>query len=151
MAVISRLDNCNALLMGSTAKNIQLLQKVQNMAARTILNLRKSDHITNALRTLHWLPVEYIIIFKVLLLTWKCRNGMAPAYLQELLSIKDTPRVTRSTEARELCVPRTNLATFGDRAFSSVAPKLWNALPISLRDTDSLNVFKRSLKTYLFP
>ena len=51
--VISRLDNCNAILNGITGKNIKLLQKVQNMAARTVYNLKKSDHISDALRSLH--------------------------------------------------------------------------------------------------
>ena len=39
---------------------------------------------------------------------------------------------------------------YGERSFSSVAPKLWNALPVTIRDAKSLDVFKRSLKTHFF-
>ena len=148
--VISRLDYCNALLMGTTSKNIQQLQLVQNMAARTIFQLKKSDHISDTLHSLHWLPIHKRILFKILLLTWKCRNGMAPEYLQSLISIRQCERTTRSTERRELLVPRTRLVTFGDRAFSSVAPRVWNDLPVGLRDTESLERFKRLLKAHLF-
>ena len=40
---------------------IKKLQRVQNTAARLAFNLRKYDHITPALVTLHWLPVKYRI------------------------------------------------------------------------------------------
>jgi hypothetical protein len=41
------------------------------------------------------------------------------------------------------------LTTFGDRSFSAAAPKLWNALPTTLRDISSTGTFKSKLKTYL--
>ena len=37
-----------------------------------------------------------------------------------------------------------------DRAFSAAGPKLWNELPLSLRSANTLTVFKKDLKTYLF-
>ena len=148
--VMSRLDYCNGLLIGITKHNIDLLQRVQNMAARTILNLRKSDHISGPLRSLHWLPVNKRIIFKVLLLAWKCQNGMAPDYLRSLLSIRHSAYNTRSVQATDMLIPKTNLVTFGDRAFASIAPRLWNDLPVGLRDMKSIEAFKKSLKTHLF-
>ena len=36
------------------------------------------------------------------------------------------------------------------RAFVFAAPKLWNALPRFIRETNSIDSFKRQLKTYLF-
>ena len=40
--------------------------------------------------------------------------------------------------------------TYGDRAFSVAAPKLWNELPLDLRSLDAINLFKKHLKTDLF-
>ena len=40
--------------------------------------------------------------------------------------------------------------TLGDHAFMFVAPKLWNALPIDMRTTNTVESFKCKLKTYLF-
>ena len=40
--------------------------------------------------------------------------------------------------------------SYGDRRFSIAGPKLWNSIPASLRNADSLNSFKKHLKTYLF-
>ena len=42
------------------------------------------------------------------------------------------------------------LTTLGARSFSAAAPKLWNKLPLELRQATSLNSFKSRLKTYLF-
>ena len=39
---------------------------------------------------------------------------------------------------------------FGDRTFHTASPLLWNALPISLKDSSSVFSFKRNLKTHLF-
>ena len=38
----------------------------------------------------------------------------------------------------------------GRRAFSVVAPLLWNSLPQHIRDAGSIDIFKRRLKTALF-
>ena len=72
--ISSRLDYCNALLVGITETSLAKLQRVQNMAARLVTRARKRDHITPILRALHWLPVRQRIAFKVLLLTLKAQQ-----------------------------------------------------------------------------
>ncbi len=54
----SRLDYCNALLGGCSARLINKLQMVQNAAARVLTRTRKYDHISPVLSTLHWLPTK---------------------------------------------------------------------------------------------
>jgi len=66
--VISRLDYCNSVLAGLPASTLAPLQCVQNAAARLVLNRDRRSHITPALQQLHWLPVKYRIIFKIVTL-----------------------------------------------------------------------------------
>ena len=108
------------------------------------------EHITPNLVELHWLPVSHRITFKLLLLTFKALNNMAPSYICDLLVKYKPCRTLRSSDASLLVVPQSQLATYGDRAFSIAAPKLWNSLPLYLRNCSSLPVFKSELKTYLF-
>ena len=76
--ISSKLDYCNSLLYGVPKFQLQKLQHVQNAAARLITQSCKYDHITPVLINLHWLPVEYRVKFKLLLLTFKALNELAP-------------------------------------------------------------------------
>ncbi len=92
----SRLDYCNALLGGCPASSINKLHVVQNAAARVLSRSRKYDHITPILQSLHWLPIKFRISYKILLLTFKALNGLAPAYLTSLMSHYNPSRSLRS-------------------------------------------------------
>ncbi len=81
----SRLDYGNALLGGCSACLINKLQMVQNAAARVLTRTRKYDHISPVPSTRHWLPIKHRIDFKILLITYKDLNGLAPQYLSQLL------------------------------------------------------------------
>ena len=149
--VISRLDSLNSLLYGLPDTLLQKLQLVQNNAARVIARLRKHDHITSVLKNLHWLPVKYRIRYKINLVTFKCRKRLAPPYLCDLIEEHVPGRRLRSFTETDLLVEKPGRTqTYGDRAFSSCAPKLWNTLPQELRSTESLEAFKIQLKTYYF-
>ena len=56
----------------------------------------------------------------------------------------------RSVDQGLLTVPRSNQRTYGDRAFSVAAPKPWNALPLDIRNSRSITLFKCKLKIFLF-
>ena len=148
--VTSRIDYCNSLLYGISDYNINRLQRIQNSAARIVTNTRKYDHITPILQKLHWLPVRQRIHFKILLITYKSINDMAPEYLCELVSIRKSSRKLRSSSQILLQVPVSRLKSYGDCAFSVAAPNLWNKLPANIRNSSSLGNFKSLLKTHLF-
>ena len=140
--VISKVDNCNALLYGVSSHNTDRLQKFQNSCARLIYHKRKYDHVSGILRELHWLPAEARTYFKLLCYVYKCIHDLAPSYLSELIAI-------RRDHDLSLTVPRRS-TMIGDRAFSSAGPRLWNALPAELKLSNSLDCFKSKLKYFLF-
>eukprot|EP00914_Ancora_sagittata_P005324 GHVO01010928.1.p1 GENE.GHVO01010928.1~~GHVO01010928.1.p1 ORF type:complete len:266 (-),score=12.03 GHVO01010928.1:1565-2362(-) len=148
--VTSRIDYCNALLYALPKNRIQKIQKVQNAAARILRKVPKREHITPVLKAIHWLPVPARIEFKILVTVFKCIQGTAPPYLQELVKMRDLPRTDLwSTEAPLLHCPRSS-SQLEMRAFGTAAPALWNDLPPALRRLTSLDIFKCKLKTHLF-
>ena len=71
-------------------------QRVQNIAARILTRTKKYDHITPILQHLHWLPVRKRIIFKIMLLTYRGVNGIAPTYIECTPKSKTYRCITRS-------------------------------------------------------
>jgi hypothetical protein len=132
--ISSKLDYCNSVLHGLPDKDLSKLQRIQNSAARLVTSKNKHEHITPVLLTLHWLPVKKRIVFKILLLTFKVLHGLAPCYLSDLLVVQQPLRKLRSNSnnAILLTTPRYRTDTYGKRAFSSSAPRLWNKLPTSI-------------------
>ena len=148
--VTSRLDQNNSLLIGLPKKSTKCLQSVQNASAKLIMGVKKHDHVTPLLKTLHWLPVEHRILFKVLLLTFKALQNEGPIYLKNLLNYYQPSRNLRSSSSGLLCVPKTKFVETSRRAFFVRAPTEYNKLPKDIRDCSSVSSFKSKLKTHLF-
>ena len=144
--ITSNLDYCNALFYGMPQYLTDKLQRVQNAAARVVMLIPKFDHISGVICDLHWLPVKYRIQFKIFLLTIRCRFGLAPRNLQDMIFYYQPSRSTRSRNATFLLkVPRTKRKTLATRLFRCYAPKLWNKLPLELQAAD-VESFKFMLK-----
>jgi hypothetical protein len=150
--VLSRLDYCNALLAELPASTLAPLQRVMHAAARLVCDLLPRDHVTSALRSLHWLPVKQRIEFKLCLLVHQVINGRAPTYLKDLIEMTASVpgrASNRSASNNDLVTRRTRLK-LGERAFSVAAPRIWNQLPKEIKAATDTVAFKRHLKTHLF-
>ena len=67
----SRLDYCNSLLYGIADIDLTRLQRVQNQLARLVTKSPPFTRSLRQLRSLHWLPVRFTILFQINLLTYK--------------------------------------------------------------------------------
>ena len=149
--VTSRLDYCNAILYGVPKYALNKLQNVQNTAARIISRTSRYSHITPVLKELHWLPVQYRVKHKILTHTFKALHDQSPVYIRDMLEIYKPTRNLRSAyQSVTLVEPKSKKVKYGERSFISAAPSLWNSLPAKVRDCDTLQSFKRELKTHCF-
>ena len=148
--ITTRLDYCNHLYYGRPMYKVKKLQQIQNIAARYVTCARKDYHITPVLVQLHWLPVSYRIVFKDLLFVYKSLNGLCPQYLTNLLEHRKSARSLRSNFQDLLIQPTCRTKTYGDRAFVVCAPKICNTVPLEIRQSSTIVLFKKKLKTFLF-
>ena len=71
-------------------------------------------------------------------------NKILPEWLITFTLVRAVnPVITRQCD--NLIVPRMQTLT-GERGLKVRCPKLWNALPLDIKNSSSLNVFKRKIK-----
>ena len=132
--VLSSLDYCNSILMGTPNSVIQPMQKVQNTAARLVLRAPRHQNSTPLLQQLHWLPISERIKYKTACMCYNEITGSAPSYLSELLHLYSPSRSLRSSsDTRILKIQWFNRKTLGFRTFSHFGPHIWNNLPKDIR------------------
>ena len=147
--VTTRLDYLNSLLYGMPNFIIKQLQRLLNAAARITTNLGKYYHITDAMKKLHWLPIESCIQYTVLVLVHACVHNIAPPYQSSLLTSYVPSREMRSSGILILHQTIPNMVTYGKRSFAYGGPRLWNNLDIKLHTIVSPETFKQELKTLI--
>ena len=97
-------------MIGTPKCILRKLQRVQNThAARLLTYTKVSAQITPVLINLHWLPVQYRIQFKILLMVYKALHDLSPQYFKELLDYYSSQHRLRSTTQELLRVPKSRL------------------------------------------
>ena len=133
--ILPHFDYCSSVWGDCNLTLGNKLQKLPNRAARAITRSNYDTSATFYLTTRRQ-KLKAILIFKT-------SNGLTPAYLQNSFSTRSTQYNLRNVESKlELPLLRTN---YGKRAFCYSGALLWNSLPISLRQSDSLEYFKREI------
>ena len=104
--VHSWLDYSNSVLFGIPSYLLRRLQSVLNAAARLIFHLKRSNHITDAVVSLHWLRVQERIQYKVAVLGYRVLHGSTPRFLGPLTHVADVPgRQTQTPPITSSCRP----------------------------------------------
>ena len=150
--VLSQLDYANSLLSRTPKTIIKPYQTVQNFTARVAYKKLRRDDVYMCLQQLHWLPVKYRTVFKLLTVVNNTVHGKAPHYLTEKLKRKEYHRATRQSSSIgiTLDVPLNKKKSFADRGFSNAAAKYRNDIPDNIKTAKDIKNFKSLLKTHFF-
>ena len=129
--VVSRLYYGNALLFGIPDVLIGKLQRVQKYAARLVVRCDRRDHIAPVLKKLHWLPVKQRVTYKILLLTFRALNGLAPIYIVDMLHRKSKSSASNiGLEVDDQIIfDKSKVADKFNNCFTTVASNLAKSLP----------------------
>ena len=115
--VLSNLDY--SLLSGCPLYLLSRLEKVQKPTVKKIVfKARKRDHVPPLLQTLHCLPVQARIDYKLSAICHNLFSDSSPAYFSDLLTVYTLSKQLRSSaDTRILRIPHFRTKTFGQRCF----------------------------------
>ena len=90
-----------------------------------VLKAHKRDHVSPLLRTLHWLPIQACIEFKLSTLSHSFFSDTAPVYLSDFLRVySPTRQLCSLSDSRTLRIPHIKTKTFGHHSFSHAVPSV---------------------------
>jgi len=82
------------------------------------------------------------INFKILTTIFNCGTGRAPTYLIELSSVNRRQGIrSASDHGMNYDVPFNKKTWFNDRSFFTIGQKIWNNLPLYIKQSVSIDIF----------
>lgn len=146
--VSPHLDYCSTVMINYNQNKLNILQKLQNRAARVILGVNKYTAIKDMLEALGWLSVRQRMIYNTCIFIYKMVNGFAPDYLCGRVKIKcnESQYNTRNSSMIQVVSTRTKSA---EKTITYVGYNTYNSLPNEVKDQITIPSFKRLLVHYI--
>ena len=124
------------------------LQKLQNRAARIILNLSNDVHHTIALHALGWEPLQTERKKAKAKVMYKVLNKTGPKSLTNLFSYKGEKTNYHLRDiSRSLCLPKPRTNNM-KKSFMYDGAHLWNSIPKEIRESKSLSSFRNKIAAH---
>ena len=144
---LSIINYCFIIWGTTNTTQLDRVQKLQNFAAKVAIGgARKYDHVSPIIKQLKWLKIKEKNIYDTCIMVFKILNHNFPSWLISFQTVNEIRNV-ETRQSNDLYVDRTR-TDMGARSLKSRGPFLWNVLPLHVKNTNSLNVFRNKLKNY---
>lgn len=131
-------------IWGSLPKTkLDTLQRLQDRARSIIESARFKDNWS-----CDWLSVENIIRFDRSVMTYKIMNKLSPESLWDKFQQRSSQSNYATRYCRDLQIPRLN-TEYAKKSYYYSAMKVWNNIPVDIRELPTISRFKKELKEYL--
>ena len=143
--IAANFNYCSVAWMFCGKKNSSKLEKIQTRALRFVFNdakgsyhelLEKGNFLSLSAYRLYFLGIE----------VYKSKTNQSPNYIQDLFQSRNIPY--RLRDCNKYGQSRFKTMKYGFRSFSYYGAKLWNQLPVSIKESDNLNIFKNRMKIW---
>ena len=144
------LDYCvSSWYSGLTTLLKRRLDVIQRKMVRFVFGFDSRQHVGNSkLRGLAWLSVPDRVDFFKLVHIFRIRHGLAPPYLTSSFTTVAQTHSHR-TRGSEINYHVSKELSLAPTSFAFTGIKQWNGLPVCIRESRSLMVFKSKLRKYL--
>ena len=125
--------------------NSQKLEKLQERALRFVYNDRSSDY-TTLLNRGNFLSLKALRLRALSIEVYKSVRGLNPDYMNDMFEVKPPRYCLR--DPYKLKQRKFKTKTYGYRSFGYYGSKLWNKLPVTLKSSDTLSIFKKRVTAW---
>jgi hypothetical protein len=148
--VLPIIDYCCPIWASAANKLVNKIQILQNNAARITLGCKvREKHVDEIYKELKWMNVRERANYFKSILMYKCIHNLAPEYLVNKIQNQNTHRYsTRSQSANNIATHRIR-TEWGRRTFLNSGASVWNNLPNTVRNSLSIQSFKKNFKKYI--
>ena len=143
----SNFNYCPLVWMFSHAKSLKKVEALQKRALRFLYNdyntpleeiLKKSGKVCMEVNRLRYLCIEI----------YKSINNINPSFMKQIFQLRETNRTVRKQYRLNLCVPKVNQVSYGEKSLRFYGPKIWNSLPLHVKTSDNLKTFKDIIQNW---
>lgn len=143
------IDYADVCYLDATEELLSKLERLQNLCIRFIFGLRKYDHVSDFRKKLQWLPIRQRRNAHVLNVLFNALQKSCPAYISDKFIL--TPCSERPVRScitpKYFSVPQFNTIFYG-KSFNVRAAKLWNDLPRTIQEIQTISKFKVKVKQH---
>ena len=125
---------------GCNVNELNMLQFLQNRAARIVLNVPSFSNRRFMFEELQWLTVRQLIVYHTLLVVFKVRKFSQPEYLAHQL---------KNENYRGKIIVKNSRLSLYSQSFVPRGSKCWNMLPDYIRSLSKLSSFKKELRRWI--
>ena len=128
------------------------VQKIQDYCLNFIFNIKKREHVNRAelRKSINWLSMKDRRILNGLSLLYKTLNGKGPDYIRDMFTLVSeiSERNTR-TYPSNIWIPTGHVSAIHRKSFKFYIPKIWNSLPENIKNSNTIQTFKKKVKNAL--
>ena len=122
------------------------INRIHKRALRITYN-DKSSSFQNLLEKDNSVTIHHRNIKILAIETYKFLQGLSPPLMNEIFVERNNNYSLRGNNL--LTRRRVNSVRYGTEAVSFLAPKIWDILPKDIKDSESLDIFKRKIKKWI--
>ena len=143
--IMSHFSYCPLVWMFHDRNINKKVNKIQERALRIVYKDNHSDFET-LLVNQNSASVHQRNLRLLLTEIYKTKSGNAPSFMKEIFMEKVPSYGLR--DGGNICLPKVKTMRFGTETVRFLGQKLWRTLPTEIKESESLSVFKRKIKTY---
>ena len=139
--ITSQFSYCLAIWMCHNRSLNTKINRIHESALRIVYNDNSSSYESSSVK-IHHSNLQQLAVE-----IYKARNNLSSSLMSEIFALKNTGYNLRG--GNKLNSNNIKSVNNGTETISYLAPKIWEQVPDEIKNSSSLNIFKRKIKTWI--